>query len=219
VEALCKAHNDLYEAELMYIEAKSDFEVLTERNGTIKQQLEVKEREVQELEQVSNQASKLAKKVLEKCKFMIAKANEDPELKAFHNSLPPGQTVEELDADIEQEEAKLGFMVEGNHGIIEQYERRQRDIDSLKASLAVIDEALEELGSTIEKLQSKWEPQLDKLVKRISDSFSYNMKQINCAGEVSVYKDEDFDQWAIQIQVKFRLVSFQSFILKKVNAK
>ena len=29
-----------------------------------------------------------------------------------------------------------------------------------------------------------WEPELDKLVKEISNAFAYNFEQIGCAGEV-----------------------------------
>ena len=51
----------------------------------------------------------------------------------------------------------------------------------------------------------QWEPQLDELIAKISEAFADNFSKIQCAGEVVVYKDEeDFDQWAIQIKVKFR---------------
>ena len=153
---------------------------------------------------MSDRVSSFARKLFDKCKIVIAEGDADPALKAFLNALPDAQSLEEHDLEIETERARLELMHEGNGGIVREFEKRQQSIDSLKARLQEVDAGLEELNSKITEIRSKWEPQLDKLVKRISDSFAYNMKQINCAGEVSVYKDEDFDQWAIQIQVKFR---------------
>jgi len=188
----------------MLIEANSDFEVLTERNSTIKYDLETKRKEAEEITKASERISSLARKLLDKCHQLMVEGEDDPVKKAFFHNLPAEQTVEEHDLEIETEKARLELMHEGNGGIVREFEKRQQSIDSLKARLQEVDAGLEELNSNITEIRSKWEPQLDKLVKRISDSFAYNMKQINCAGEVSVYKDEDFDQWAIQIQVKFR---------------
>lgn len=190
----------------MHIEANSDFEVLTERNSTIKHDLETKRKEVEEITKASERASAFARKLVGKCKVLIAEGDKDPVLKTFFSELPEGQTLEELDLEIETEKARLELMHEGNGGIIREFEKRQQSIDALKVRLQDVDAGLEELTREITEIRSQWEPQLDRLVKRISDSFAYNMKQINCAGEVGVYKDEDFDQWAIQIQVKFRYV-------------
>ena len=191
----------------MLIEANSDVEVLTERNSTIKHDLETKRKEVEEITKASERVSSFARKLLDKCKDIMTEADTDPVKKAFLSDLPEGQTLEELDLEIETERARLELMHEGNGGIIREFEKRQQSIDSLKSRLQEVDTGLEELNRKITEIRSQWEPQLDKLVKRISDSFAFNMKQINCAGEVSVYKHEDFDQWAIQIQVKFRYVS------------
>ena len=57
----------------------------------------------------------------------------------------------------------------------------------------------------IDRIRAKWEPELDQLVALISDAFFHNFAQIGCAGQVGVHKDdEDFGQWAIRIEVKFR---------------
>ena len=49
----------------------------------------------------------------------------------------------------------------------------------------------------------------DALVGEISEAFAENFSKIQCAGEVGIYKDEDFEHWAIQIKVKFRIPSLQ----------
>ncbi len=79
-------------------------------------------------------------------------------------------------------------------------------VDQLKQKVANLEHQLGEMQHGIDELRQKWEPELDRLVGKISDAFSYSFKQINCAGEVGIHKDEDFDQWSIQIQVKFRFV-------------
>ena len=67
--------------------------------------------------------------------------------------------------------------------------------------------ALKSLDNEIKEVKEQWEPQLDELISHISDAFADNFSKIQCAGEVGVHKDEDFELWAIQIKVKFRYVS------------
>jgi chromosome segregation ATPase len=74
----------------------------------------------------------------------------------------------------------------------------------LKAKILETEASLETIAQNVMKIRGKWEPKLDTLIAKISDAFSYNFEQIGCAGEVNVHKDDDFDQWAIQIKVKFR---------------
>ena len=202
VEGLRCAHDALFEAELMTIEATSDFEVLSEKNSAVKEELEAKSRAVEELDKAKEVAANEAKRLVEICKQVQIEADDATQL--FFSNMPKEQSVEELELAIESERAALELMHEGNGGVIKEFEKRQREIDRLKARLIEVKEALTELETSIDTVRKKWEPRLDKLVKRISSSFSYNMKQINCAGEVSVHKDDNFDQWAIQIQVKFR---------------
>ena len=186
----------------MTIEATSDFETLSEKNSAVKEELEAKSRAVEELDKAKEVAGNEAKKLIEICKKVQIEADDATQV--FFSNMPKDQSVEELEIAIESERAALELMHEGNGGVIKEFEKRQREIDRLKARLIEVKEALTELESSIDTVRKKWEPRLDKLVKRISSSFSYNMKQINCAGEVSVHKDDNFEQWAIQIQVKFR---------------
>lgn len=187
----------------MSIEASSDLATLIERNSSVKEMLESKHRELDEILRESEACSTEARRLLEVCKNLMM--TEDPALSAYLNAMPENQTSEEFEIEIESERARLELMHEGNGGVIREYEQRQKRIDALKANLGDINYGLGELGEKIKGLRDRWEPELDGLIRKISDSFSFNMKQIHCAGEVSVFKDEDdFDQWAIQIRVKFR---------------
>jgi chromosome segregation ATPase len=93
----------------------------------------------------------------------------------------------------------------GNPQILQEFEKRASDIERAKRKLENIENELVELQQKIDEIRQKWEPELDQLIGQISDAFSENFEKINCAGQVEVYKEEDdFNKWAIQIQVKFR---------------
>lgn len=188
----------------MLTEATSDFEILRERNSSVQELLEDQQRQVDELTRETEASQKTAKALLEKCSQLLSGTEGD--LRNFLVGLPANQTTEQLEDEIESEKARLELMHEGNGGVIREYEQRQKKIDALTARLGEIKNALSELDDKIKELRDQWEPELDSLVGKISTSFSLNMEQISCAGEVGVYKDEDFDQWAIQIRVKFRFV-------------
>ena len=166
--------------------------------------LQSQEGVVDALEEEARGAREGATRLLSECQNLLTTG--EPELVAFFRGLPEGQTTEALEAEIDSEKARLDLMHEGNGSVIREYEARQKKIDSLTTRLQEIKLALSELDEKIKGIRDQWEPELDSLVRRISDSFSYNMAQISCAGEVGVYKDDDFDQWAIQIRVKFRYV-------------
>lgn len=204
VDKIKVAHNYLHEAEIMLIEATSDFETLRERNGSVQELLEDQRRQVDALVRETDALQKTAKLMLEKCAQVRQRAQSENEFRNFVAGLPADLTEEHLEGEIESEKARLELMHEGNGGVIREYEQRKKKIDALTARLAEIKNALSELDDKIKELRDQWEPELDSLVGKISNSFSLNMEQISCAGEVGVYKDEDFDQWAIQIRVKFR---------------
>ncbi len=208
VEALRTAHTALHTAELMLIEAISDVEVLTERNKSVTDLLKAKETEAEQVTVEADAIRVRASKLLEVCKQQMSSDNE--ERNTFLRQLPEGQSLEDLNNEIESERARLELMHEGNGGVIREFERRQHQIDKLTSRVGELKTAKAELDSVVETLQGQWEPQLDALVSKISASFSYNMEQISCAGEVGIKKEDDFEQWAVQIRVKFRYAKFPS---------
>ena len=205
VEALRVAHNNLLEAEITLIEATSEHTTLEERNASVNQGLKDKEQELEDLNRQCSDAKSIAERMLKKVQDML-KRDDEQQIREFLQTLPPEQTIEELESEIESEKARLELMHEGNGNTIREFEQRRKKIDALASKLTETKDALADLSRGIDTLRSQWEPELDRLVKKISDSFSYNMEQISCAGEVGIWKDEDFEQWTIQIRVKFRYV-------------
>lgn len=118
-------------------------------------------------------------------------------------------TMEQLEADVDSEKARLELTHGGNANVIKEFEDREKQIQALRRKLADFQNELGKFGDAINEVQAKWEPKLDALVQKISDAFSDSFARIGCAGQVSLDKAEDedgpdFEQWSIQIHVKFR---------------
>ena len=196
----------------MNIEATSDVQTLIERNSAVKKLLDEKDLEVEEYRRIASEAKDKAKQTYIVVEPLLKESANDPDYMAFMETLPGNASSEEMEEEISAEKARLELTHEGNGSVIKEYEQRQKRVETLKATLEEGKSAFDELAAQIQSVREKWEPELDKLVGKISRSFSFNMGQINCAGEVGVFKDEsDFDAWAIQILVKFRFVPFSLF--------
>jgi chromosome segregation ATPase len=203
VSAIRSSHEDFLEAEIRLLEAESDVAGLEERNAEIVRQ----QNEEQERVRVMEQETRVAKDIARKAQHVVMELFSDPEVEAHREQLTTfsnGYTMETLEIEIAAEESKLDFIHANNPNAIRDFEKRQGEVNRLKAKIEESTERLERITRKIAKTRQKWEPELDRLIGAISDAFSYNFEQIGCAGEVSVHKDDDFDLWAIQIKVKFR---------------
>ncbi|RDL37308.1 Uncharacterized protein BP5553_04741 [Venustampulla echinocandica] len=197
------SHEELLEAEIRLIEATSDVEALTERNRDIHQHLEDERRQVKQMEDESKEVKRRAASALQVCQEIRSDPANERHLEHF-GSIPHDMTIENLEMEIQTESSKLEYVHANNPNAIKDFERRQVEVNRLQEKAADTERKLERMGRQITEVRGRWEPALDKLIEEISEAFSYNFEQIGCAGEVSVHKDDDFDNWAIQIRVKFR---------------
>ncbi|KAL8754328.1 MAG: hypothetical protein Q9184_005149, partial [Pyrenodesmia sp. 2 TL-2023] len=203
IEFLQSTHASLYEAEIAFIEAKSDLAHLVEKNTSFKNLLTAKQAEVDRLSEEVNRCYTAASQIYQAMKKTIEEGS--PEFNAFIQELPQQMTSEELEAEIDSEKTRLDLQHESNdRGIIKEFENREQSIQKLKARLEQLQEELADAEDRITGVRERWEPELDRLIGMISQSFGENMQQIGCAGEVGVAKEEDFEDWAIKILVKFR---------------
>ncbi|KAK7528232.1 uncharacterized protein IWZ02DRAFT_438299 [Phyllosticta citriasiana] len=202
VANLLAGQESLYDCQIREAEAISDCEVIQARNKEVNALVEERQREFQvrdaEWRRLKTEAAGYREQVNQ---LVQTRSEEEVALVADVE-----QTIglEELEAEIESFGTRLTLLHGGDPNAIREYERRARTIEDKQARLRDMDAALEQLQQQIDAVKATWEPELDALVEQISAAFSYNFEQIGCAGQVSVYKAEDFDQWAIQIQVKFR---------------
>jgi chromosome segregation ATPase len=221
LERSMQIHEELAELEIMLIEAESELEHLSEQSQRVRNMLQQREREIKDCEIRIKQQHELCKRLVKQFKDMQRRiegmengediqdimtrwlqGDDDEESSSGRRG---DRTLDDLEADIISTRQRIELLHEGNPRALEQFEQRGKDIEKAKNDIANFQFNLEALTTTINEMQQRWEPELDKLVEDISAAFAHNFERIGCAGQVSVRKDpEDFREWAIQIEVKFR---------------
>ncbi|GAP87240.1 putative structural maintenance of chromosome complex subunit protein [Rosellinia necatrix] len=205
------AHQALLEVQIRLIEAKSDVKALEERNLDIKKRLDEEQAEIRAAKDEADRLKEDAQVAKETVSEAVA---DDPDRLPYLNGLAAGKTVEDLDNEIGAEQSKLEYVHAVDPAVVRQFRKRAQEIQNLTLQKEELTAKFDSLSRKTDELRRKWEPRVDALVTKINDAFAYNFEQINCAGQVDVYKDEeDFEQWAIEIKVKFR----QNETLQQLN--
>ncbi|KAF8165900.1 P-loop containing nucleoside triphosphate hydrolase protein [Crassisporium funariophilum] len=114
------------------------------------------------------------------------------------------RTADALQAELETQQAKLEMGLNTNAGVVEQYEKRKRDIEQLEQTIADRKKRSDKVETDIKNARDNWQPALEKLVASIGEKFSAAFDRIGCAGEIRISQHEDYEKWAIDILVKFR---------------
>ena len=205
MESMRNLHVQLFEAEILQVEAKSDHEQLKAQHAEEVRLLAERRTEVEQLQEEQRRLLEAGKVLEERCRLLSTGMDE---YVAEVLQEIEGWEPEQLDTEIQSVEARLDMTSgAGGENTLREYEERARRIEHKRARLAEIEAKLDDLGAKITDIRERWEPRLDALVVQISEAFAENFLRIQCAGEVMVHKDEDFEQWAIEIKVKFRYVS------------
>ena len=199
VAAIRAAYQAVLEAQIRHIEAVSDYESLKGEHVEMKTQIEQCAADIVLARQKEQTAKALATKALQ----AVQKVTERWDIQVLRELLGD-RTVESVTADVRTQETRLGVIEAANPHALVEYERRAAEIEKLKSAKARREAEAGTLTAEIAELRGKWEPGVDKVVARINRAFSHNFEQINCAGEVDVRKDDDFDRWAVEIRVRFR---------------
>ena len=169
--------------------------------GALSQMVQQKE---EEMEQVKKDIQKLIDegKVLHRQCAAATQGLDDEQMEIAQDF--QRRPAIDLETEIESVAARLQISDGANQRVLGEYEDRANRIEQLRERLAAIDASLEQLETDIANIREQWEPRLDALVSQISDAFTDNFSKIQCAGEVVVHKDENFEQWALHLKVKFR---------------
>ncbi|KAK6333574.1 Structural maintenance of chromosomes protein 5 [Orbilia javanica] len=193
-------------AELHAIELSSNLQHYNSWNQSFKDRVESKKKELEELQTHKNEIDHRAKTLREHCRNLLDTFSEEQRNEI--SNIQSKKTVDELNAEIQQEEVRLEGIYEGNPNAIRQYEARQREIDELRGTIDTKLAELEKLQAKVKRVRSRWEPRIDQLIGNISEAFSKSFEFIGCAGSVRIRKEgkdgRDFENWAIEILVKFR---------------
>ena len=204
--------------EIQHLEATSDVKTLQIRHNDYAVMLEQKSEEAKQAVADHQEAVAKARHARDKAKRVQREINEHPGAEEVQNTVlgQDGYNMDQLNADLDSEKARLELTHGGSAHMIKEFEERERQIQKLNDKLADFQTKLDELQSGIDEVRGRWEPKLDALVSKISEAFGDSFARIGCAGQVTLDKVEDepgpngepggsdFDQWSIQIHVKFR---------------
>lgn len=205
------------EIKNLLIETLANRRSAAEQNMTVIE-LESKIRElevgVKEQEKIAVQASQqyeYCKNEVEKYRQQLQAAKKhaesvsmiSPALEKLFIEMP--STIEELEAAIQDTMSQANSILLLNHNILEEYENRQRKIESLEGKQDTVEVELHRCVDEINALKESWLPTIRNLVAQINDTFSRNFKDMAVAGEVSLdERDIDYENYGILIKVKFR---------------
>lgn len=195
-------------ANIVLIEAQSDYEILVDRNRSVMESLQDMESMVKDLikehAEYRSNAQKLGQEV-------VALRSSRPDIVEYWTNLTEKeqtQKPEDIDNEIESLQSRLESLHEGNPRAIVEYEDRAVKIAATQTRLQTLEVTLAASATSIAEVRAKWEPELDALMSRVSDAFAASFAKIHCAGAVAVHKagDDggDFDAWQAQVQVRFR---------------
>ncbi|KAL5606338.1 hypothetical protein BROUX41_002755 [Berkeleyomyces rouxiae] len=181
-------------------EAQSDVQFFSGRVESVKRQLREEKEKLVDLAKVCDDLREQGKALTQ----LVAAVKEkyDPELlRPYYED----KTVDQVTGMLEAERAKLELLHVGDPATMRLYEELNVTISDTQKHLENSQARLQQYQANIDENQSSWEPQVEELVRNISDAFAYNFEQIGCAGEVRLHKAETFDQWALHIMVCFRI--------------
>ncbi|KAF0492709.1 P-loop containing nucleoside triphosphate hydrolase protein [Gigaspora margarita] len=188
-------------ATLKHMQASSDLNALERQTQDRDEALKQAHIKFSEADAKFNSAKSEARRLLNEAN---AREGVDAETTRAVQELTLGMTLEELEDAVASERAKADLHYAINPSVIETYETRKAEIDSIKSRLSIKTSRLTKLTSDLATFREKWEPRLNSLVKEISQGFSNAFDRIGCVGEVRVSPHEDYDKWGIDILVKFR---------------
>ncbi|CAO2584998.1 Structural maintenance of chromosomes protein 5 [Lemmus lemmus] len=168
-------------------------------------------------------------RLLQKCKELMKRARQVCNLSADqavpqefqtqvptipngHNSSPPmafqdlPNTLDEIDALLTEERSRASCFTGLSPTVVEEYSRREMEIQQLTEELKGKKVELDEYRENISQVKERWLNPLKELVEKINEKFSNFFSSMQCAGEVDLHteNEEDYDKYGIRIRVKFR---------------
>uniref|UniRef100_A0A8C1NSL7 Structural maintenance of chromosomes protein 5 n=1 Tax=Cyprinus carpio TaxID=7962 RepID=A0A8C1NSL7_CYPCA len=114
-------------------------------------------------------------------------------------------TLDEIDAMLNEEKTRAECFT-GLSDVVEEYNRREREIQNMEKELDDKTNALTTYRQNIAEAKERWHLNLKQLVDQINERFSDFFRSMQCAGEVDLHSEneEEYDKYGIRIRVKFR---------------
>ncbi|KAF9516831.1 hypothetical protein BS47DRAFT_1340449 [Hydnum rufescens UP504] len=132
----------------------------------------------------------------------------DPSTRNRFEEVPKAEKDAWTNAYIQEQLDHFNELLEANFavnaGVVETYKRRLKTIEDLEAEEQNVRKDLIKVERGIERVRAMWYPALKSLVNNIGDKFSAAFDRMGCAGEIRITEVEDYNQWTLDILVKFR---------------
>uniref|UniRef100_A0A665U8N7 Structural maintenance of chromosomes protein 5 n=1 Tax=Echeneis naucrates TaxID=173247 RepID=A0A665U8N7_ECHNA len=114
-------------------------------------------------------------------------------------------TLDEIDAMLNEERSRAECFTGLSESVVEEYNRREQEINNLEKELEEKSNALNTYRQNISEAKERWLNPLKQLVEQINGKFSDFFRSIQCAGEVDLHaeNEEEYDKYGIRIRVKF----------------
>ncbi len=106
-------------------------------------------------------------------------------------------------------QAKVNCLGSSNNGlqIFMEYKKLVKEVAALTRKIQKKEENLSAYQTRVDEIKAHWLEEVNRLIEKINHNFQKFFAAMNCAGEVSLYRGEDendFSQYGIHIKVKFR---------------
>jgi chromosome segregation ATPase len=102
---------------------------------------------------------------------------------------------------------KASVSSEVDEKIVEEFNKRNKEIEKLRNEVNKKKEKLENYQQDYEDLKNGWIEKVEEMILNINDKFTELFKQLKCAGEISLSRPDDSDDFAkygVCIKVSFR---------------
>ena len=192
------AHQEWLEASLRLIEATSDVQGLQRRASAIIKQCDAERAKLQEATAAVQRHHEDASRLRREVQQLQAKFGDE------FVTLAQDKTPTEVRDMLGAEEERLGMISNVPQNTLQKYEQVLATIAKLEKGVEKARQKIAEVTADIDELRARWEPEVDGLVQKVTDAFSYNFEKIGCQGEVRLHKDEDFEKWALHVMVSYR---------------
>jgi len=114
------------------------------------------------------------------------------------------KTLDELEEALANEKLRANMISENNSDIVNEYDKRKKDIDQLKIEIKKAKKNINEIKDNMKNIEKIFTPNIRKVINGLDKKFSEAFERIGCVGEIKLNENEEYRKWGLDIYVKFR---------------
>ncbi|NXK89107.1 SMC5 protein, partial [Formicarius rufipectus] len=114
-------------------------------------------------------------------------------------------TLEEIDAFLNEEKTRASCFTGLNASVVEEYNKQTQEIQQLTNYLEEKKNELNKYKQNISQVKERWLNLLKDMIEQINEKFSKFFSSMQCVGEVDLHveNEDEYDKYGIRIRVKF----------------